>query len=349
MDYKRIFVNLTHGAIGDTLYSFPLLSALRRSCPESEIHVATWFYIYRIFNLLPEAAVTPMVIKDLRTEITYRISQMATFDLAINLNYDRLSLIESAATGAPIRVGSEEAEGPDWWLTHRLQVDNHRHKLDEVLDMAEAAGIPRPDRRFGIDLPPDNVWSQKLDEHYNRLKERGLTLIGIHPGAKYDSRMWPVERFFELCKRLITGHKAVLFLIGAGYSEAPSKVIIPDTERIDAIKSSLKDLESMAVDTRSIIPVGDFVALAALMKKLDLYIGHDTGPTHLASLVGCPVVDIMGAGLVHRWSPLGEKVEVIDRPPGEGKAQEEGEREDRRLDTVEVDEVLEAATRLLLG
>ena len=154
------------------------LRALRDSCPEAEIHVATWFYIQGILNLLPDAGVTPMVIKDLRTEITYRISKSPSFDLAVNLNYDRLSLIETVATGAPLRVGPEQADGPDWWLTHRVPIDNNRHKLDEVLDMGEAAGIPRPEGPFGIDIPPESEWSRKLDEYTVRLKEKGLTVPG---------------------------------------------------------------------------------------------------------------------------------------------------------------------------
>jgi ADP-heptose:LPS heptosyltransferase len=349
MDYKRIFVNLTHGAIGDTVYTYPLLKALRSACPEAEIHVATWFYIQGMLDLAPEVSIIPMIAKDLRTEIVYRISKLPDFDLAINLNYDRLSMIETIATGAPVRVGSEQTECPDWWLTHRVPVSNDRHKLDEVLDMGEAAGIPRPEGPHRIDIPAGSVWSEKLGEHTGRLKERGLTLVGIHPGAKFDFRVWSVERFSEFCKRLIVERKAVIFLFGAGYSQAPGNVVIPDRERIIAIKGSLGELESLAVDTRTVIPVGDFSALAALMSKLDLYIGHDTGPTHLAAMVGCPVIDLMGVGHPGRWKPLGDKVILIDRPPADEKSPEEekGETENRRLETVSVDEVLEAATKLL--
>jgi heptosyltransferase-3 len=68
--------------------------------------------------------------------------------------------------------------------------------------------------------------------------------------------------------------------------------------------------------------------VAALLARCDLYVGNDSGPSHLAALTGAPTLALFGPTDPRRWRPLGPRVTVLRRQP---------------LEQLPVAEVLEAA------
>ena len=58
-------------------------------------------------------------------------------------------------------------------------------------------------------------------------------------------------------------------------------------------------------------------ALAALLARCDAYIGADTGPTHLAGLLGLPTIALFGPTNPAIWAPLGQRVTALQAPQGE--------------------------------
>jgi len=88
--------------------------------------------------------------------------------------------------------------------------------------------------------------------------------------------------------------------------------------------------------------------LGALLKKAKLLISNDSGPVHIASAVGTPVVSIFGRyepGLgPDRWRPLGEKCRVVAKDVSEIPPEE---RKFTYIEAITVDEVYRAAKDLL--
>ena len=64
-----------------------------------------------------------------------------------------------------------------------------------------------------------------------------------------------------------------------------------------------------------VIKDADLVEISQLLKKVDLYIGFDSGVTHLAASLGIPTIAIFGPTDVERWRPKGPLVDVILAQP----------------------------------
>lgn len=118
----------------------------------------------------------------------------------------------------------------------------------------------------------------------------GATLV--HPGSGSPRKNWPVERFAELSHGLErAGHRVV-------WIRGPAEMGQPEVwtgERID--RPSLQ-------------------ALAATLAASRLFIGNDSGVSHLAAAVGAAVVTLFGPTRAEVWRPDGPRVRVVDSADG---------------------------------
>ncbi|MBE0613565.1 MAG: glycosyltransferase family 9 protein [Burkholderiales bacterium] len=96
-------------------------------------------------------------------------------------------------------------------------------------------------------------------------------------------RDWPVPHFAALCERILSAHPQAHFLLLGGKEEAA---------KIRELERQLNNHATVVAGKLSLRQT------AALMQQLDLYVGVDTGPTHLAGAVGVPMV-----ALYHCYSP----------------------------------------------
>lgn len=120
----------------------------------------------------------------------------------------------------------------------------------------------------------------------------------IHPFSGSVRKNWPLDRFRELATRLP---------LPVAWTAGPEEAL-DDAVRFD-----------------------DLFELGRWLASARLYIGNDSGITHLAAAVGTPVVAIMGRREARVWAPLGANVRVV--------ADE--------LEEISVERVAEAALELL--
>jgi hypothetical protein len=100
-------------------------------------------------------------------------------------------------------------------------------------------------------------------------------LVAIHPGAGRQERRWPVPGFIQVGRRLLEqGFQPVLIGIG------------PDQELTAAINQGL---ESRALDLAGRTGISE---LAGVLAECRALIANDSGPMHIASALGVPVVSI---------------------------------------------------------
>ena len=125
--------------------------------------------------------------------------------------------------------------------------------------------------------------------------------VAIHPFSGSAKKNWPLERFRELARRL---DLPVRWCAGP---EEP----LEDAERFD-----------------------DLYDLACWLRSARLYIGNDSGITHLAAAVGTPVVALFGPTDPAIWAPRGDRVSIVATPsPGDP------------IDSIPLDEVLKHSSR----
>jgi heptosyltransferase-3 len=148
------------------------------------------------------------------------------------------------------------------------------HAVRERLLLTEAAGIDSQQLNLAYAVTP-----QEADAASRWLESvgAGKPLIGIQPASfpTKPQRDWPVESFAALLQSLAASHPRASF------------VILGDQASV-AAAGRLRT----AVGERAIIAAGRFPLRqsAALIGRLDLYIGVDTGPTHIAGALGTPMV-----------------------------------------------------------
>lgn len=149
-------------------------------------------------------------------------------------------------------------------------------------------------------LPPEN-WSAHASHYYLsclghapgepvRLRiEPGSTRadVVLHPGSGGLRKNWPMEHFRELTDRLMADGRDVAWLIGPAEEsvQAPSGVPV--------------------ICEQSLVTVASRLAAARV------FVGNDSGMTHLAAAVGCPTVAVFGPTDPAVWAPRGERVKVL--------------------------------------
>lgn len=126
---------------------------------------------------------------------------------------------------------------------------------------------------------------------------QGSTIIGINPGARWETKRWPEEGFIDIGKMAVRelGSKVVLF-------GGPDEVEL--SERIS---------KEIGKDALSIAGKVELRGAAALMKMCSVFVTNDSGPMHMAVAVGAPVVAMFGPTVQgFGFSPLGNSV-VVER------------------------------------
>ena len=118
-------------------------------------------------------------------------------------------------------------------------------------------------------------------------------LIGIHLGIAETSkyRMWKLNNFEELIKKIHNNHKNIIIVLTGSKKES-----ISNKELIKKLK--LKRIINIAGTN-----LGE---LAYLMTKFKLYVSNDTGPMHLAAAMKCRTIGLFGPNLPKRYGPLGK-------------------------------------------
>lgn len=121
-------------------------------------------------------------------------------------------------------------------------------------------------------------------------------VCGIIPGTTWITKIWPEERWIELCRLLSERLKFQLVLIG---SKAEKKINSRLAESLQ--KSGLTDVVDLTGET-------SLLELVSVFGRCDLVVGGDTGPLHLAAAVGKPkILGIYGSTPSKRNGPYGQQ------------------------------------------
>jgi ADP-heptose:LPS heptosyltransferase len=133
-------------------------------------------------------------------------------------------------------------------------------------------------------------------EMLSRGVEAGCEVFAVQPGSGGLSKCWPTERFVSVAREF--GRRegmSVAWLLGPA-----------ELERAERFQT---DLPAEFV----VIAGPGLPTLAALLARSTVYLGNDSGVTHLAAAVGAPTLALFGATNPRVWAPRGECVEVIRR------------------------------------
>ena len=331
--------------MGDLVLSTPTIRAIRQAGPNAKIS----FLVNHANRSLLEnhPALDEVIVFDKRGEHKSFSGMMKLarelrskqFDQALILHSTNRTVLLPWLAGIPKRVGY--ARRLPWLLTHRLEYNKRlgeKHEMEYTLDLVRLAGFEVKSKNHTLEIAYQLEAQAAVD---NWLKAKGIAfseqIAVLHPGASCPSKRWDPERFAAVADQLYRQHSLpVVVIAGPG-----------ETHLAKAVQQAA---ETQVVVTEEPLPL---VQLPWLMKRARVLISNDSGPVHVASAVGVPVVAIFGrwgGGLSPtRWGPTGKDSVVLHhdvgcRPCLAHRCQVDFE----CLKAVSVDEVVEAASRLLI-
>jgi heptosyltransferase-1 len=301
-------------AIGDVIHTLPALNAVRNYHPDATI---TWLVEEDAASLvIGHKALNRVIVskrkrwlKALRSlSLLSTLKEVHGFikvlrDTRYDMILDFQALLKSGILIALARghrkigfgKGLEHMEHSYIFLNERIPaVDMEIHALTRGMMLLNAIGIPTNEVEYKLPVSNDD-W-EKVDE---LIKRHGLIgvkiLIAINPVAKWESKLWPKERFARLADMIIDEYDARIVFTG-GPEDRPT---IQDV--MSAMKRRALNLAGQTT----------LKMLAALYEKTALVISTDTGPMHLAAAMGTPVVAIFGPTAPWRTGPYGSGHRVV--------------------------------------
>lgn len=308
-EFKRILIIRTD-RVGDAVLSTPVVKAMRQAYPHAYIAVMAAPAAKDVFEGNPYLDEVIVFDKDLKHGGWLKTARFARslkekrFDLALVLHpTNRVHLITFLA-GIPKRVGYDRKLG--FLLTDKLaheKQSGQKHELEYNLDLVRYLGVEPQDKSLFIRITPEaQAWAKGV------LKDSGISegdlLLAIHPAASCPSKIWPKDRFAQAADMLAEKY-GFKVLIVAGPKDISIAGEVANLMRNPAVNLAGKTSVSQ---------------LAAILERCRVFISNDSGPVHIASAVGTPVVSIFGRaqkGLSPgRWGPVGHKDRFLSRDIG---------------------------------
>jgi len=276
---KILFVTSTR--IGDAVLSTGLLSHLVASHPEARITIACGPDAAPLFEAVPNLERIIAVAKRpfaLHWPVLWGRTVASVWDLVVDLRGSALA-----------------------WLLMARQRRAYRADPTPMRRIERYAGV------LGLSPPPaPRIWRKTAHEAAaERLIPPGAPPLALAPVANWPPKTWPAENFAELVRRL-TGPGGIL----AGARIA----VFGSTNERDAAAAVL----GAVPPERCVDLIGriDLLTVSACLGRCALYIGNDTGLTHLAAASGVPTLALFGPTNALHYAPWGERTAFVSTAVG---------------------------------
>lgn len=288
--------------IGDVVMATPLLNAVRAHYPYAKITFAVGTWSRPVIEGHPAIDDVLDLGKSAHPERNpiqlARQLRAGKFDLAIVLDRSPLMSVALMLSGIRDRAGLD-SEGRGFGYSIRTSVNpaERRHESQIYLDVARSLGIETAG--FYADIP---VTSSALDSVQMLIPEKPYAVIapigGDNPGMLFSAKRWTPQNFAQLADVLAEQQGLEIVLLGSA----------KDTPILDAVAHHMQTTPIRFDGQLS------FKQIAALAHQARVYIGNDTGLTHLAAASGARTVMIFGPSDPNRYAPFVPDALVLWKP-----------------------------------
>lgn len=287
-------------ALGDATHVVPVIRAFQDSSPDTRI---TWIIGKLENRLLGDLENIEFIefdkkggwssVKALREALRDR-----RFDALFHMQVAARANLLSRMIRAPLRLGWDRARSRDFhhhFTRQSVAAVPFQHQVQGFLEFPRAVGIDVETPRW--DLPI----SDKAHNWVGSQVPGDQPVLLINPCSSHELRNWSSERYAAVAD-YATQEQGMQVVLSGGPSELELRVA---GEIEAAMKSSCINLVGKDTLEQS----------KAMLKRADLVISPDSGPAHLASALGTPVIGLYAATWSKRSGPYNSIYLCVDRFP----------------------------------
>lgn len=218
------------------------------------------------------------------------------FDLLLDMQLSFRASLVSVLIDAPLKLGFDRLRARElqWWFTNaQIAPTGPEHVLDSLLGFARACGIEPAIPHWNPSLPQDAL------EYARGVIEDSRPTLLISPCSSHPLRNWQAQRYAAVAAHAVKEHGMRVVLVGGRSSlEARTGEAIAAAAPISVVNQIGKDT----------LP-----QLLALMSKATVLLTPDSGPAHMATMVGLPVIGLYAATNPARAGPYFSRQWCVDK------------------------------------
>ena len=308
---KILLIRLDH--IGDCILTTPAIRYLRKKFPDAHISMlvntvsaeiiksdpsinefimydAFWFNRNKTVPILTKVREMFVLIKKLRKK---------RFDLAIDFRGDIRNIFLAFLSGIKFKIGFGIG-GAGFLLSKETEYSRDVHEVEKNVNIIKDLF---PGEISGMNLQPVlYIPEESVNSAASKfLGMNGINnddfLVGIHPGAGFQAKLWEEKKWAEVADKLIEQYNAKIIITG---SKAERKMM-------ERISESMKGKSVIASNL-------NLTELSDIIRRYKLLVSVDSVAIHIASALKVPVVVIMSAtNRKKEWCPVGTKSIVIQK------------------------------------
>jgi heptosyltransferase-3 len=287
---NRILV-IRDGALGDFVLTLPAIKLLREEWPQAHLEILGWngqialadkrFYADAVRTIEEGALKTFFATRGERPQDL--ADYFASFDLVVSYLFDP----DGACEMTMLECGVERFIGGPKFMTDEhaaVQLAAPMRELDLMITSSAAElFLNDEDVAAATELVPDPGY------------------IALHPGSGRPIKNWPISNWIELGRQLAHVNREIELLVIGGKTDAA---------QIGQLRAAWADLRVRYVISQPMRVV------AAILARCRLFVGHDTGISHVAAAAGARCVLLFGPTDPLIWAPANKQVLVLQAPDG---------------------------------
>lgn len=298
---------ITSTRLGDAALSTGLLGHLVDSYPGARLTIACGPLAAPLFRAVPGLARLIALEKQ-----PWSLHWLDLWQAVVGTGWDLVVDLRNSPVSRLVRARRRAIFRSDDQTGHKVEQISRLLKLDPP--PALRLWFADADRRMAADLVPE-----------------GPPTLALAPAANWPGKAWRAERFAEVARRLTAAD---------GILPGGRVAVLGTDAEAAAVRPVLDALERDR--TISLVGRTDPLVAAACLARCVLYIGNDSGLTHVAAAVGVPTLGLFGPTPAGLYAPWGPRAAYVAAPP----LDPDPAADRRRMDGLDVESVLREAHAL---
>ncbi len=290
-------------ALGDVCHIIPIVRTLQARWPETRL---TWVIGRLEAELVGDIPGVEFIIFDKAKGLAayHKLRKAMTgrnFDILLHMQTSLRATAASTLIRADIRLGFDRTRARDgqWVFTnHKIAPGSRQHVLDSFFSFLKALGIEEQRLLWNIPIPPEaEAFSE---EHFSG--DHSTLVISPCSSARFRNfRNWDAARYAVIADHAAEKYGLRLVLSGG---------------RSAIEKEYGKNISSL-IKNRALNLIGKtgLKELLAVLKKATVLISPDSGPAHIATAVGTPVIGLYATSNPARTGPYLSQKWVVNKYP----------------------------------